>query len=250
MLLYPARRHRRPLLFPPGLLALGFLLLLGCQVLRPWYRQLKPRYVLQLTVPPKPVSDYILPQYEEGEKFAKLNGFTPTTNEYLHRYSQLAYYRPWQDFAFTGISEQDAAIAREAQQALRAMQADTLHAQGVRIRFGEQATYAGLIRVLDLASAIERQMLDLHHEPATFYAFTDAYKPPSNGIMLECGTDYYDVIDRKPAASFEAQMQNWLTRWQLTWQEAFSSSWQPPILFLLGIIAVSSWKMARRWHTA
>lgn len=48
--LLPPRRHWRPLLLPRGLVALGFLLLLGCRVLVQDPR-LKVYSVLQLTMP-------------------------------------------------------------------------------------------------------------------------------------------------------------------------------------------------------
>ncbi|MCB2408128.1 hypothetical protein [Hymenobacter lucidus] len=267
MLLYPVRRFHRPLLFPPSLLALGFLLLLGCLALRPWYPALEPRYMLELTVPPKPTSDYIFFQVSSQSgihEWLQIGETERISNfaERLERYSQLPYFRSWQDFAFTGVLEQDLTTANEARLAMRVMQTDTMHAKGIRIRFAKQATYASLVQGLEWAnSATETYLLDIHHTPVTLYAFTNVYKSPvlADGILYPnkapvpfgCGTAYYDVIDKKPLASFGGQMQNWLTRWQQARSEAFSSSaWQLPILFLLGIIALSSWKMARRWHTA
>lgn len=48
---YLPRRHRRYLLFPPGLLALAGLLWLGCVALGPWQEALKLKSVMQLTMP-------------------------------------------------------------------------------------------------------------------------------------------------------------------------------------------------------
>lgn len=59
---YLPRRHRRPLLFPPGLLALAELLWLGCVALGRWEPALRLHNVVQLTsqcfrrlLNPKPV---------------------------------------------------------------------------------------------------------------------------------------------------------------------------------------------------
>ncbi|MGI4736024.1 MAG: hypothetical protein ACRYG7_12685 [Janthinobacterium lividum] len=45
------RRHYRRLLLPPGWVALGFLLLLGCLALLSHRQQLRLENVLQLTMP-------------------------------------------------------------------------------------------------------------------------------------------------------------------------------------------------------
>ncbi|TGE29434.1 hypothetical protein [Hymenobacter metallicola] len=251
MLLYPARRYRRPLLFPPGLLALGFLLLLGCLALRPWHRQLKPRYFIQLTLVPKPVSDSIL-------SLGGLSLLQSSSGKNLFLYSQLAGFRSWRDFTFTGSSGQDAATMQQTQQAFEAMLPDSLHARGIRIRFEDQSTYASMVRMLEWArAATPKYLVDFHHEPTTLYAFTEAYRPPNSSDLKPpnccfCDEKIIDKIIYYPSPpSFEVQMQNWLTRWQQVWSEAVTSpNWQLPIIFLLGIIAVNCWKIARRWHTA
>lgn len=234
--------------------------------MRPWYRQLKPQSVLCLTLPPKPVSDFIFfraffpAEIPEWVRIGENERISNSAEE-LERYSQLPYFRSWQDFAFTGAAEQDKTIAKKVRLAMRTMQTDTIHAKGIRVYFAKQATYADVVQMLDWAdSAAETYFLDIHHTPVTLYAFTNAYRPPDmvNDVLypdiapiaFECGTDYYDRIDVKSPAPFIAQMQSWLTRWQQAWQEAFfSAAWQLPLAFLLGIMAVSSWKMARRWHT-
>jgi len=57
---YLPRRHRRPLLFPPGLLALTGLLWLGCVALGRWEPALRLHNVVQLTMP-------MLPSLTESE---------------------------------------------------------------------------------------------------------------------------------------------------------------------------------------
>jgi len=52
LLLRSSRRFRRPLLLPPGWVALGFLLLIGCLLLQAHWRQLRLVNVVQLTMPP------------------------------------------------------------------------------------------------------------------------------------------------------------------------------------------------------
>ncbi|UOQ74829.1 hypothetical protein [Hymenobacter cellulosilyticus] len=204
---------------------------------------------MQVTLPPKPVSDAIIPRHDEPEKSSPI---IPEGG--LRYYSQLAHFRSWQDFAFTGVTEQDVATAQEARQAFEAMQLDSLQAHGIRIRFGNQSTYASVIRMLDWANAATpKYLVDFHHGPTTLYAFTEAYRPPnSSGLKLPEFCLCNDVLYYHPSPpSFETQMQNWFTRWQQAWHKAFSSPiWQLPIVFLLGITALNGWKMARRWHTA
>ncbi|SHK86727.1 hypothetical protein [Hymenobacter psychrotolerans] len=51
-------RRRRPLLFPPGLLALAWLLWLGCVALPQMRGMEKPQVIMQVTMRPLHTSEY------------------------------------------------------------------------------------------------------------------------------------------------------------------------------------------------
>lgn len=81
------RRQYRCLLLPPGWLALGFLLLLGCQALLTHERQLHLSNVMQLTMPPL--------------KPEKSNSCLIETSVY-ESVTNLNVLRPWHNADFTG----------------------------------------------------------------------------------------------------------------------------------------------------
>jgi len=110
------RRVRRRLLLPPGWVALGFLLLLGCQALRPWQRQLRPMRVMTLTMPALRISE-----------LAPWNKFVYQ----LPR--QLNLLRPWHDVEFQGNELLNFLNAAATEAATWQIIADTSHAGGVRI---------------------------------------------------------------------------------------------------------------------
>jgi hypothetical protein len=156
------RRVRRRLLLPPGWVALGFLLLLCCQAIQPWEQQLRQISVLQLTMPKlKPTSTDI-------EEYGK---------EYQIAYKPLAELnkvRPWHDAEFKGEELRDFFSAAATESAVRKIIADTSHVGGVRVRFLPGATYANLVKVLDILTYTNQKKywLDIRHQPITFYAIT------------------------------------------------------------------------------
>ena len=155
------RRMRRRLLLPPGWVALGFLLLLGCQALQPWAGQLKQWNVMQITMPR--MSIRLKP--EEGQQYKK---------DYSMPYMalpELNKIRPWHDAEFKGELLSDFFNAATTESAIRKIIADTSHAGGVRIRFLPGATYANLVKVLDIMNYTNQKkyFLDIHHRPTTLY---------------------------------------------------------------------------------
>ncbi|PJJ59383.1 hypothetical protein CLV45_0800 [Hymenobacter chitinivorans DSM 11115] len=261
--MYVIRRHRRHLLFPPGLLALAFLLLLGCQVLRPWYGVLGPHYVLSLTLPARPVSDVIYP-YPDIALFkqVRIGESEHSSQEQLELFSQLPYFRHWQDFTFTGEQVARGATAEKARLAFQAMRTDTTRAKGIRIRFTEQASYTSLVQILDWAQSAtgDNYLLDIYQGPVTLYAFTNAYRPPAIDVdrlfpdgnaIIGCSlcNDFYPYSP--PPASFWEQMKTWVTQCKLIWKQALlSSEWLASLSLLCAIMLTTMRKMARRWHTA
>ena len=157
-----SRRVRRRLLLPPGWVALGFLLLLGCQALRPWAGQLRQWNVMGVTLPAFHV-----------------NKSAPWNAVFYQSPKQLSSFWPWQDAAFTGNKLADFLNAASTESAIRQIMADTSHAGGVRIRFLPGATYANLVKVLDIMNYTDQKKywLDIHHEPTTLYAITDVALP-------------------------------------------------------------------------
>ena len=115
-MLYMPRRHRRKLLLPPGLLALAFLLLVGCGVLAPIVKE-RTKAVLQATFP---------------NSHSTANIYSPTTK-------QLEDRRSWVDFKITGNKLFDRYNWQQAQQRVKASvnNPDTL--KGTRISFHESA---------------------------------------------------------------------------------------------------------------
>ena len=62
--------------------------------------------------------------------------------------------------------------------------ADTGHAGGVRIRFLPGATYANLVKVLDIMNYTNQKKywLDIQHKPVTLYAITEKQLPEREAV--------------------------------------------------------------------
>ena len=128
---YLPRRHRRKLLFPPGLLALAGLLWLGCVALSGNVR-LKRYSVLQLTVP-------ILhkPSDENDSRF----WFSPQALDSMRR---------WQTFRLTGFSFADTIAVSHILMSLSVLHS-AADSTGVKIVFGESSKYTDFICLLNAA---------------------------------------------------------------------------------------------------
>ena len=163
--MYVLRRHSRRLLLPPGWVALGFLLLLGCQALLAHRQQVQGERAIQLRMPPlKPV--------ERIERNIRQDASLPYLSE-----RELDHARPWRTIDFTGKPLNDFMNTATIDVALQTMNADTSQAGGVRIRFRASATYSNLIEALDLVklNGQQKYFLDIRHNPVTLYAITDAH---------------------------------------------------------------------------
>ena len=172
MYLHLPRRYRRRLLLPPGLVALAGLLLLGCLALRPWQERLKQRSVIELTMPPRPISDLVRPNVQEM-------GFTdciwPQENGPEPRYSLMPHYRRW--FTLTlGQNRQADSLAMRKLKALlhRAGKRPNWGSSGLRIFFSPKTHYSSVVEVLGLMNqfCVGQYFLDIYHMPVTFYALT------------------------------------------------------------------------------
>jgi hypothetical protein len=65
--------------------------------------------------------------------------------------------RPWHDAEFIGAPLTDFLVTATIENAVLAINADTSHIGGVRIRFSQQATYANLIKTLDLMNIFNQK---------------------------------------------------------------------------------------------
>ncbi|MCC2548626.1 hypothetical protein LJY25_19415 [Hymenobacter sp. BT175] len=140
------RRHRRLLLLPPGLLALAFLLLLGCRQVSLHAERLNLRHTLELNL--DPVGDG-------------------------HAWQELQIL-PWRTVAFTGNIWLDYFSAQETQAMVRHIKARSFAAggAGLRVQFSTTAKYSSLIRVLDCLHQVKLNnwWLEVNDKPTTLYA--------------------------------------------------------------------------------
>jgi hypothetical protein len=221
----PRRRQRR-LLLPPGWVALGLLLLLGCFALLTHERQLQLINVLQLTLPSiKPSSS------------APWNDFV------YKRPAELNTLRPWHDAEFVGASLHDFMNAEDAEAAIRTINADSSCLGGVRIRFHQGATYGNLVDVLDIMN-IENQKkywLDFRHQPFTLYAITDKQSSVlkiKNSLYDDCMLCNDVFIHAPPGPTFQQLL---FKKFVLLQQQV----WRLPILLLVAISALSFYRLSR-----
>jgi hypothetical protein len=222
--MFLSRRRQRRLLLPPGWVALGFTLLLGCLVLLSHERQMRLPTVMQLTMPPlKP---------EESTPWL-------TKTPIYRLVATLDLLRLWHDVDFVGAPLNDFANAEIAKTAMRAMITDSSHEGGVRIRFRQQATYANLIKALDLMNVFNQKKywLDIRHKPITLYAITEKQlplkEPCDSREIFMCGGVFVEKL--APKLTFQ-QLLNELR------QKASSLSqqnWRPSMLLLALISSLS-----------
>lgn len=178
------RRHRRPLLFPPGLLALAWLLWLGCVTLPRMRGMEKPQTIMQLTMPPAHAANSSpFPIIERG--WVALNP-SPVAIE---------KFRPWQTLVFSGNLWADYFSYKQTKTHIIRLHNAANQAKGLRIRFTSQARYGALMYTLDLLNRydITKYWVDIWHSPTTLYAFTSVpnkikSSPPE---LMPCGGNRY-----------------------------------------------------------
>lgn len=160
--LLPPRRHRRPLLLPRGLVALGFLLLLGCCVLVQAPR-LKRYSLLQLTMPV--VCD-------KADRLGTNAALCMPSEQELQR-------RLWQVGSFSGQARADSLSWLRIQRRLDGLHQHPAANSGVAIQFLAHARYANLVQVLDYLNVIDinRYFLHIHSPVTTLYVFPNRNSP-------------------------------------------------------------------------
>lgn len=89
--------------------------------------------------------------------------------------AELDTIRPWHDAEFAGRAVDDFIAFERVIQFVKAIQADTSHEGGVRIRFKRHATFGSLVAALDIMDTLNlhRYWLDIKHEPLTLYVITN-----------------------------------------------------------------------------
>jgi hypothetical protein len=231
---------RSHLLLPPGWVALGFLLLLGCQALQPWQHQLKLCNIVQLTMPPlKADTSYIhfLRKHKVHNLEDEYNPYTTawSTNAAI----TLQKMRPWYNTEFRGNELLDFLNASATEFSIKKIIADSSHAGGVRIRFWPGATYANLMSVLDIMNYTgqRKYWLDIRHHPTTLYAITD--KPTHAPLIFSCGTRYIEPYLPPRKIGFQELITEF-------WRKSIvllSQPWQVIALWLVIISSLSLWKL-------
>lgn len=221
---YLTRRHRRPLLFPPGLLALAWLLWLGCVALPQVTGKKSQEYVKHLTTfgprfPNEPLQP-IWPPY-----FSSL---------------ELAAFRPWQTIYFTGNLWQDYFSYQQIPLAVNHLREDTQYEKGIKIQFKSAAIYKSLVFSLDQLSNqdIKRYWLDTQHQPTNLYAINNSPIPvdtPKSTIpMMSCGTSDNMAAWRLPPAS-------------TCFADLIAPNWRSSTLLLLLMALLSAVRLGRQF---
>ena len=240
------RRMRRRLLLPPGWVALGFLLLLGCQALQPWAGRLRQWNALQLTMFPLKAdtsTSYFrfLKKYPEHKLKKEFNPYvTPLQNVAANTLQKM---RPWHNVEFNGNRLADFLSAATTESAIRKIIADTSHAGGVRIRFLPRATYANLVKVLDIMNYTNQKkyFLDIHHQPTTLYAITDEPLPADSILRTTwiCG----GIRIMPPPTKFTLQQLFSEMKQRLVSLE--ERNWRIPMLLMVLINSLGLWRIYR-----
>ncbi len=242
---YLPRRHRRQLLFPPGLLALAGLLWLGCVVVGKHSDRLKLRSVMQFTMPPLQITPDS-PFYGLGSPVCMSA-------------RKLESFRPWLTACFTGSATHDLRTQKRLIRNVRGIIADSGHAGGVRIAFAPSAHYKNLVFALDLMNRekVKQYWLDFKHQPATLYAYTEIRRPLSQGGIAEltCGTPSRVRLYQPPPTPLGVQFDDWATDfWQLKWlrfpQELKQPEWRASVWLFAAIASLSCWRIIRAWRMA
>jgi hypothetical protein len=239
--MYVVRRHSRPLFFPTGLLALAWLLCLGCALLagRP---ELRHRYrVMQVSIPPAKQAFLRLGKEAIGLYPEELY-VSPARVDTMH---------PWHTVRFTGNPWQDDLSTRTATFVARQLHAEPDHDRGLRIYFESRSLYRSLVTILDLFQVVglKKYWLDVQHQPTTLYTYTVPVKPclecwSARGFSCGTGGGYWQP---RPTLSFNEELkqdfQSLIS--PATWQPLLSPPWRrlTPLLLLLPLAA--AWQLRR-----
>ena len=171
--MYVLRRHSRRLLLPPGWVALGFLLLLGCRVLL-IDKRLQPVKVVNLTMPLLKPDTTGLAAFRRDK-----TSFPDFSYSGQRSYAELDTARHWCNFNLIGSHSIDSITIERVLVAIKAIQTDTSHTNGVRIHFQQHVAYGNLVRVLDIMKSTNQKIywFDIQQHPMIFYTLTEKWLP-------------------------------------------------------------------------
>lgn len=229
--LYLPRRHRRHLLFPPGLLALAGLLWLGCVAVP---RVVRPTpHVMEVAFPPLHI-----PANSFG-------GFSTL--------QQIKNFGPWQSITLSGNPWADYFNLKIVESASLSFAEKQAEHRALRVYFNESTSYNTFIELLDMCNRLEikRYWVDWRKLPFSFNLLGNISPAPSyNYPLLVCGTSYMNNSSDqylKPTKPYIEVVEEWITE---SWAAAFSPVWRNPMLLLLLLTALSAWKLRRQWRAA
>ncbi|RSK42176.1 hypothetical protein [Hymenobacter perfusus] len=216
--LYLPRRHRRHLLFPPGLLALAGLLWLGCvavpRIVRP------TQYVKEVV---------FFPLHVPADSFG---GFpTPQQIEDLGTWQSITLSgNPWADYFDVKIVENAGLLLAEKQ----------LQHRALHVYLNASTSYNTFIQLLDIPNqlGIERYFIDLRKMPYSINLLGNI--PHPNYPSFICGTEYM-----KPIKPFSEMAEEWITE---SWATVFAPDWRNTTLLLLLLTALSIRQLRRQWR--
>ncbi|UOQ74833.1 hypothetical protein [Hymenobacter cellulosilyticus] len=243
--MYALRRHRRHLLFPPGLLALAFLLLLGCWVVNGKAPRLKPWAVVELDVPPLRYQSTIHNWQWEHRAFP------------FNSLAQRELFRPWHIITFTGNIWQDYFTRQQAEHLTQQLHNNSDEDQGVQIHFASGAKYSTLLKMLDRCRDLNlrNHWLDIHYTPTTLCIVTTKPRATTyDGEWIPTCLEYPEPeqgIQLKPL-SVGTWLENYLAKFFLasTWAPLLHPSWRHPMYLLLLLSLASFSRLFRQWRQA
>jgi hypothetical protein len=228
------RRHSRRLLLPPGWVALGFLLLLGCQALLAHRQQISVYHKLELAMP--------IPENMSAKTY-----HTPYVKAFTKPLADIKPATRWSIINLNGRKLHDFVNSALVATAVQGIDADATQAAGVKICFQTGATYSNVIAMLDLVNRLDhpRYWLDVEHQPTAFYAVNSkAVKP----IREEGLAPKYVPFCISPVLEKYEPPIPIPTFWQVA-QQDFADLWQQPwrltAMLIASIAALSIYRLAR-----
>ncbi|MDU0371409.1 hypothetical protein ACFPAF_13455 [Hymenobacter endophyticus] len=224
--LYLPRRHRRHLLFPPGLLALAGLLWLGC-VAVPRMQGTTIHSVIECAVITEYDTSTAIAQ-DFSEKWCTAESKLFSTNRFSNSKS----------IVLTGYKLSDFFALQTIYSTINHMYSKPNISQKLQISFTLNARYENLIRVIDWCNThnLNKHWISLRHTPTTLYVISEsAYSGPQPPELQPafCGTNDYHAS------------QNLATTDVL---HHLISNWRNTTLLLLFLTALSAWKLRRQWR--
>ncbi|WP_400191644.1 hypothetical protein [Hymenobacter sp. B81] len=223
--MYVVRRHSRKLFFPAGLLALAWLLVLGCALVN---QRLSSTRRTAVPIFPWPKDT---PSWVNSDNHADRLGIG---RAYYGPAAGLEAFRSWQTVEFTGNPWQDYYSARLTSFYLQQLAAAPDEDAGVRIRLQPKTTYQRLIRLMDefAIAGLRKWLIDFRREPVTIYLIT--HKPIPR-VLLPGALPSEDIVEITPPY----QELTWLDQLgQLSQLLTNAESRQAPLLIAALAVAV------------